>query len=126
MAGSGSNSRKGFPEAGGECCQPQRQEEMMYLEGHMVLSLPPGLATHIGKLKAGVRAGASSAWERVWGPLWMAWRRRGAWLHQAPVTDRLDWVLTATLGTRIELPLPKSSEIGSALPGSHCQEVAKQ
>ena len=31
MAGSGSGSRKGLPEAGGECCQPQAQEEMMYL-----------------------------------------------------------------------------------------------
>lgn len=41
MAGSGSNSRKGFPEAGGECCQPQGQEEMMYLEGHMVLKPSP-------------------------------------------------------------------------------------
>lgn len=69
MAGSGSNSRKGFPEAGDECCQPQGQEEMMYLGGHMVLKPSPGLATHVGKLKTGVRAGASCAWERVRGPL---------------------------------------------------------
>ena len=48
---SGSGSRKGFPEAGGECCQPQEQEEMMYLEGHGVLTPSPGLATHLGKLE---------------------------------------------------------------------------
>lgn len=41
MAGSRSNSRKGFPEAGGECCQPQGQEEVMYLEGHKVLKPSP-------------------------------------------------------------------------------------
>lgn len=40
-ASSGSGSRKGFPEAGGECCQPQGQEETMYLEGHRVLTPSP-------------------------------------------------------------------------------------
>ena len=32
-AGSGRSSREGFPEAGGEGCQPQGQEETMPLEG---------------------------------------------------------------------------------------------
>lgn len=38
MADSQSNSRKGFPETGGECFQPQGQEEMIYLKGHGVLN----------------------------------------------------------------------------------------
>lgn len=41
MASSGSGSREGFPEAGGECCQPWGQEEMMYLEGRGVLTPSP-------------------------------------------------------------------------------------
>lgn len=75
MAGSGSSSRKGFPEAGGECCQPQGQEEMMYLEGYGCCCLAHELATHTGKLKGSLQAGASPAWAKVEGLLWMAWRR---------------------------------------------------
>lgn len=37
MADSQSNSRKAFPETGGECRQLQGQEEMIYLKGHEVL-----------------------------------------------------------------------------------------
>lgn len=40
MADSQSNSRKGFPETGGKCCQRQGQEEMMYLKGHGVSNSP--------------------------------------------------------------------------------------
>lgn len=61
MASSGSNSRKGFPETGGECCQPRGQEEMMHLEGHGVLKPSPWLATHLGKFKTSLQAGAGGA-----------------------------------------------------------------
>lgn len=40
MASSGSGSRKGFPEAGGKYCKPQGQEDVLFLKGHRVCSLP--------------------------------------------------------------------------------------
>lgn len=74
MAGSGSHSRKGFPETGGECCQPQGQEEMMYLEAHGVKPSPWARHSTLASSKraSSLRAGASSAWVRVRGPLLMA------------------------------------------------------
>lgn len=125
MAGSGSNSRKGFPEAGGECCQPQGQEEVMYLEGHEVLTPSPWAGHSHGRAQTSLRAGASSAWERVRGSLRMAYRRGEPGCIRTAVTRGLDTVLAATLGTRSELPLPRGSKGSSALPRSHSQEVAK-
>lgn len=78
MAGSGSNSRKGFPETGGECCQPQGQEEMMYLEAHRVKPSPWAPPFNFGKLKMSPGAGASSARGTLLmaqGTLLMAWTR---------------------------------------------------
>lgn len=77
MADSQSNSRKAFPETGGECRQLQGQEEMIYLKGHGVLKSAFPWAGH-SPLQAQNQPSSCSQLcldKDAKGPLLVAWRR---------------------------------------------------
>lgn len=131
MASSGSSSRKGFPEAGGECCQPRDRKKWCICRAMGVDALPLGWPRTLASSKPACKPEPALPGQ--------GWRNPCGWpgeeaspLHREPLSHRPDTphtqcqpALTALLGTRTELPPPRGSEWGSALPRSHLQEVTK-